>query len=103
LRDDICDGWPILIGQAHVGTDDQKLALQCTALKEAGRRGNYEEKISGATCTLQQVARLLDQIRDQGVAFVTCLVRLARSTRDLLEITERLRDADAGLRSLGEP
>ena len=31
------------------------------------------------------------------------LDRLARSTRDLLEIAEQLREAGAGLRSLGEP
>jgi DNA invertase Pin-like site-specific DNA recombinase len=31
------------------------------------------------------------------------LDRLARSTRDLLEIAEQLRDVGAGLRSLGEP
>ena len=31
------------------------------------------------------------------------LDRLARSTRDLLEIAERLREVGAGLRSLGEP
>ena len=34
---------------------------------------------------------------------VTRLDRLARSTRDLLELAERLRDAGAGLRSLAEP
>ena len=34
---------------------------------------------------------------------VTRLDRLARSTRDLLDVAERLRDAGAGLRSLAEP
>lgn len=34
---------------------------------------------------------------------VTRLDRLARSTRDLLDIAEQLRDAGAGLRSLNEP
>ena len=34
---------------------------------------------------------------------VTRLDRLARSTRDLLDVAERLRDASAGLRSLAEP
>jgi len=37
------------------------------------------------------------------VVVVTRLDRLARSTRDLLDIAERLRDVDAGLRSLAEP
>jgi DNA invertase Pin-like site-specific DNA recombinase len=34
---------------------------------------------------------------------VTRLDRLARSTRDLLEIAERIKEACAGLRSLAEP
>src|SRR4051794_41061186 len=37
------------------------------------------------------------------VVVVARLDRLARSTRDLLEIAEQLKDAGAGLRSLGEP
>jgi DNA invertase Pin-like site-specific DNA recombinase len=34
---------------------------------------------------------------------VTRLDRLARSTRDLLDVAERIKDAKAGLRSLAEP
>jgi DNA invertase Pin-like site-specific DNA recombinase len=49
------------------------------------------------------LARLLDQVREDDVLVVHRLDRLARSTRDLLEIAELLRDAGAGLRSLGEP
>ena len=40
---------------------------------------------------------------EPDIIVVVRLDRLARSTRDLLEIAEQLRDADAGLRSLGEP
>lgn len=93
----------MLIGYARVSTDDQNLALQRAALREAGCRRIYEEKVSGATRARPQLARLLDQIREQDVVMVARLDRLARSTRDLLEIAELLRDAGAGLRSLGEP
>ena len=34
------------IGYARVSSDDQDLALQCTALKEAGCGRLYEEKVS---------------------------------------------------------
>jgi len=40
---------------------------------------------------------------DALLLVVTRLDRLARSTRDLLDVAERLRDAGAGLRSLAEP
>jgi DNA invertase Pin-like site-specific DNA recombinase len=81
---------------ARVRTDDQNLALQRAALKEAGCRRIYEETISGATRRRPQLARMLDQIRDQDVGVVMRLDRLARSTRDLLRIAEQLRDANAG-------
>lgn len=46
---------------------------------------------------------MLDQLRDDDVVVVTRLDRLARSTKDLLDITEKLKEAGAGLRSLAEP
>jgi DNA invertase Pin-like site-specific DNA recombinase len=41
--------------------------------------------------------------RAGDVVVVTRLDRLARSTCDLLEIAERIKDAGAGLRSIAEP
>ncbi len=93
----------MLIGYARVSTDDQDLTLQRVALKEAGCKRLYEEKVSGAKRDRQQLARLLDQMREGDVVVVTRLDRLARSTRDLLEIAEQLKDGGAGLRSLAEP
>jgi DNA invertase Pin-like site-specific DNA recombinase len=58
----------MLIGYARVSTDDQDLALQRAALKQAGCRRIYEEKVSGAKRDRPQLARLLDQVREQDVA-----------------------------------
>ena len=93
----------MLLGYARVSTDDQDLALQRRALREAGCRRLYEEKLSGARRDRPELARLLDQVREDDVLVVTRLDRLARSTRDLLDVAERLREAGAGLRSLAEP
>jgi DNA invertase Pin-like site-specific DNA recombinase len=93
----------MLIGYARVSTDDQGLTLQRLALKEAGCRRIHEEKVSGARRDRPQLDRLLEQVREGDVVVVSRLDRLARSTRDLLEIAEQLREAGAGLRSLGEP
>jgi len=101
-NDNFRDG-SMLLGYARVSTDDQDLALQRRALREAGCRRLYEEKLSGAQRNRPELARLLDQVRDDDVLVVTRLDRLARSTRDLLDVAERLRDAGAGLRSLAEP
>ena len=92
----------MLLGYARVSTDDQDLRLQRAALREAGCKRVYEEKVSGAKRDRPQLARLLDQVRHDDVVVVLRLDRLARSTRDLLDIAEQLKDAGAGLRSLGE-
>ena len=83
-------------------TDDQDLRLQCAALKEAGCRRIFDEKVSGAKRDRPELARMLDQIRDDDVVAVTRLNRLACSTKDLLDIAEKLNDTRAGLRSLAE-
>jgi len=93
----------MLLGYARVSTEDQDLALQRAALQEAGCQRLYAEKVSGATRARPQLERMLDQLRAGDVVVVSRLDRLARSTRDLLEIAERLKESGAGLRSLAEP
>jgi DNA invertase Pin-like site-specific DNA recombinase len=93
----------MLVGYARVSTDDLDLTLQRAALKKAGCKRLYEEKISGAKRQRPELNRLLDQLRAGDVLVVSRLDRLARSTRDLLEIAELLKQAEAGLRSLHEP
>ncbi|WP_246233320.1 recombinase family protein [Aurantimonas aggregata] len=93
----------LLIGYARVSTGDQDLAQQRAALKTAGCKRVYEEKVSGAKRDRPQLALLFDHLRADDVVTVTRLDRLARSTRDLLDIAERLDAAEVGLRSLAEP
>lgn len=75
----------MLIGYARVSTDDQDLALQRAALKAAGCKRTYGEKVSGARRDRPELGRMLDQLREDDVVVVTRLDRFARSTRDLLE------------------
>ncbi len=95
-----CD---MLIGYARVSTDDQDLTSQRRALKEADCRKVFEEKVSGAKRDRLELARMIEHLRDDDVIVVTRLDRLARSTRDLLDIAEQLNAIGAGLRSLAEP
>jgi DNA invertase Pin-like site-specific DNA recombinase len=93
----------MLIGYARVSTEDQDLTLQRAALKKVGCKRVYEEKVTGAKRDRPQLVRMLDQLRAGDVVVVSRLDRLARSTRDLLEIAEQLNETQAGLRSLHEP
>ncbi|MFV0645875.1 MAG: recombinase family protein [Sphingomonadaceae bacterium] len=93
----------MLIGYARVSTDDQDLQLQRGELREARCERIFEEKQSGARRDRPELARLMEHLRTGDVLVVTRLDRLARSTRDLLDIAQQLTDAKAGLRSIAEP
>lgn len=93
----------LLLGYARVSTDDQDLTNQRAELHAAGCTKLFSEKIAGTKRDRPELARLLDHLRPGDVVTVTRLDRLARSTRDLLDIAERIQAAGAGLRSLAEP
>ena len=87
----------------HVSTDGQTLDQQRAALKAAGCKRVFEEKASGTQRGRPELVKMLDHLQPGNVVTITRLDRLARSTADLLNIAERIKDAGAGLRSLAEP
>lgn len=91
------------IGYARVSTLEQNLDLQLQALKKAGCKKIFREKVSGAATNRPEFQRMLEQIRDGDVVAVWKLDRLARSTRDLLETMETIREAGGRFQSLSEP
>lgn len=93
----------LILGYARVSTDDQDLTLQREQLRAAGCNKLFAEKVSGARRARPELERMLDHLRPGDVITVTRLDRLARSTRDLLDVAERIRGCGAGLRSLAEP
>jgi DNA invertase Pin-like site-specific DNA recombinase len=92
-----------MIGYARVSTDDQDLTNQRAELHAAGCTRIFAEKITGTHAKRPELGRMLDHLRAGDVVTVTRLDRLARSTRDLLDIAEQLQARGAGLRSLAEP
>jgi DNA invertase Pin-like site-specific DNA recombinase len=92
-----------LMGYARVSTQSQDLCQQRDTLRECGCTRIFEEKISGVRRDRPELGRLLEHLRPGDVVTVTRLDRLARSTRDLLEIAEHIKAIGAGLRSLAEP
>ena len=91
------------IGYARVSTTDQNLDLQLAVLKEAGCGRIFQEKISGAKRNRPELQRLLDQLRPDDVVVVWKLDRLARSTQNLLELADQIKNAEASFCSLSEP
>jgi hypothetical protein len=67
------------------------------------RSGIFQEKISGSNRNRPELRRVLDHIREGDIIVVWKIDRLARSTRDLLETMETIREAGAGFQSISEP
>ncbi len=103
--DDICNNFsiPMLVGYARVSTEDQNLDIQQQKLKQARCERIFQEKVSGAHRERPELARMLEQLREDDTIVIWKLDRLARSTRDLLEISDIITKAEAGLKSLSEP
>jgi DNA invertase Pin-like site-specific DNA recombinase len=92
-----------ILGYARVSTRDQDLGPQIDAPKAAGAETTYREKISGVRADRPQLARLMAKLMPGDIVVVTKLDRLGRSTRELLELIERISKAGASFRSLGDP
>jgi DNA invertase Pin-like site-specific DNA recombinase len=91
------------IGYARVSTLGQSLSAQLDALKAAGAHLIFREKVSGVRADRPQLAKLLAGLKPGDIVVVTKLDRLGRSTRELLDLIERIGKAGASFRSLGDP
>jgi DNA invertase Pin-like site-specific DNA recombinase len=76
------------IGYARVSSYGQSLEVQLEKLSHCTRI--FQEKQSARTDEREQLQLCLDYVRDGDSLVVTKLDRLARSTRDLLNIMNRL-------------
>jgi DNA invertase Pin-like site-specific DNA recombinase len=92
----------MIVGYARVSTDGQTLDAQQSALTQAGAERVFSEKISGAVTDRKQLARAIATLGQGDVLLVTRLDRLARSTRDLLNVLDAVAKAQAGFRSLAD-
>jgi DNA invertase Pin-like site-specific DNA recombinase len=92
-----------IIAYARVSTLGQSLTGQVEALKAAGATTIYREKVSGVRADRPQLAKLMGSLKPGDIVLITKLDRLGRSTRELLELIERIGKVEASFRSLGDP
>lgn len=92
----------MIFGYARVSTSDQSLLAQIETLKEAGAVRVIEETASGAQSERPRLKTMLAKIGKGDVLLVTRLDRLARSTRDLLNMLDQLAQKGAGFKSIAE-
>jgi len=83
------------IGYARVSSYGQSLEVQLEKLSHCDRI--FQEKQSARTDAREQLQLCLDYVRDGDSLVITKLDRLARSTRDLLNIMQRMEDKQVKL------
>jgi DNA invertase Pin-like site-specific DNA recombinase len=91
-----------VFGYARVSTDGQTLAAQDAALHAAGCAKVYSETVSGAKTDRAALRRVISRLREGDTLAVTRLDRLARSTRDLLNVLDEVSKRGAGFKSLAD-
>lgn len=79
------------VGYVRVSTVEQNTARQEVLMEKLGVERVYIEKVSGKSTTgREQLKEMLGFIREGDVVVVESISRLARNTRDLLEIVDKL-------------
>jgi DNA invertase Pin-like site-specific DNA recombinase len=92
-----------IYGYARVSTDGQTLDNQLCQLRTAGADKVFSEKVSGAKSDRHALHKALQALSEGDVLLVTKLDRLARSTRDLLNVLAMISDKGAGFKVLDNP
>src|SRR3546814_19811153 len=93
----------MIYGYARVSSNGQDLAQQLAQLDAAGCTKIYREKVSAATAERPQLKRAIGALAAGDVLMVTATDRLARNTRDLLNILHAAKEAADGFSSIAEP
>lgn len=90
------------VAYIRVSTTVQNDARQYAALEPYGIEKFFAEKISGKDAKRPQLQAMLDFVREGDTVYILDFSRLARSTKDLLEITNALESKGVALKSIKE-
>lgn len=90
------------IGYIRVSTVDQNEGRQYEAMKSLGIEKFFEEKVSAKDTNRVKLNEMLEFARSGDTIYVKDFSRLARSTKDLLDIIDLLNSKDIKLISLKE-
>lgn len=92
----------MIIGYARVSTQEQNLDRQLDNLKAQGCERIYQEKMTGTKANRPELEKMLEALRPGDTLVTDSFSRLSRSTKDLLELVEKLNGMGVHLISLKE-
>ncbi len=92
------------IAYIRVSTREQNTDRQYALFKERGIRIDkfFDESLSGKNMNRPELKRMLDFIREGDVVYIESISRLARNTRDFLNMVEHITKKGCDLVSLKE-
>lgn len=90
------------VGYARCSTIDQNPARQEAILKDFGCEKIYLDMLSGKNTNRPRLQEMISYVREGDIVFVESISRLARNTRDLLNIIEKLQEKKVQLVSQKE-
>lgn len=92
----------MIVGYVRVSTVEQNEARQLVTMENYKVEKVYQEKISAKNTDRPKLRELLDYVREGDTVVIHDFSRLARSTKDLLEIVEMLENKKVSLISAKE-
>lgn len=90
------------IGYARVSTEDQYLDRQIAELEKLKLRKIFTDKCSGKDTDREGFQQMMDYVREGDELYILSMDRLARSTVDLLTVTQTLKDKGVSVHFLKE-
>ncbi|WP_088104444.1 recombinase family protein [Halalkalibacter urbisdiaboli] len=92
----------MIYGYARVSSTDQNLDRQIKSLLDANCEKIFEEKISGANRDRPELNNMLNQLKEGDTIIVHSLNRISRSTIDLLQLVDELKQKKVSLKSISD-
>ena len=91
------------VGYVRVSTEEQNTARQEALMEKLGVEKIFIEKVSGKSQRgREQLEAMLQYVREGDVVVAESISRIARNTKDLLDIVERLSEKGVDFKSLKE-
>lgn len=90
------------IGYARISTKEQNVKRQIVAFDKLDIEKIFIDECSGKNTNREQLKLMLDYVREGDTIYIESFSRLARSTKDLLDIVELLKSKKVELISLKE-
>jgi len=92
----------MIIGYARVSTKDQSSLRQLDLLKSYGCEKIYTDKIGGIKTERPNLTKMIEQLKKGDKVVVSELSRFGRSTKDLINLMDQLKNIGADFKCLKE-